>query len=234
MPGFFVKGEGIMRKGISVIEVLIVIIVISVLAAMMFFSSTEAVETARATAIINNLSKMKEAMTVWYLENKDRLVYTSDGFHIRTEYNSDGTWKGNGMRLHDYFYKYRSEVAVYFDSSGVAFNDYKEGDQDWTSKSKDKYYASTGNYSVYFGYGNKKLYVVAKIADRNSGSEAVLRRKLKARAQSAGLLTYDYSVKGADDKKDNKDWVYDGESANVLMEVIDLSPFSVPGAVVKK
>ena len=220
------------RKGLTVIEVLIVIFVIAILSMMMIFSSTEAVEAARATAIINNLKKMKDAMTVWYMENRERLVYTSDGFHIRTQHNNDGSWSGNGEKLHDYFYNHPEEVAAYFDSAGVKFNDYREGDQDWAHNSRDRYYASTGNYSVYFGYGNRKLYVVAKISDRNSGSEAVLRQKLKARAQSAGLLVYDY--KAGSDNNDNKDWVYDGKYANVMMEVVDLSPWSKPGAVVKK
>lgn len=222
------------RKGLTVIEVLIVLIVISVLASMMFFSSTEAVETARATAIINNLKKMKEAINVWYVENRDRLFYTSNGFRIALEHNSDGTWKRDtdtkrkDNLLHNYFYSNPAELAAYFDASGVKFNDYREGDQDWQNKSKDKYYASTGNYSVYFGYGNRKLYVVAKIADQDSGSDAVLRKRLKDRAKSAGLLVYDFSVSGASDEKDNKDWLYDGKAANVMMEALDLSPWSKP------
>ena len=222
------------RKGISVIELLIVIIVISILAAMLFFSSTEAVQTARATAIINNLKKMKDAINLWYMDNRDRFYYTDNGYFIALNRNADGTWikdstkKPEAGKLHNYFYNHRDEVAVYFDASGVNFNDYKEGDADWTHGARDRYYASTGNYAVYFGYGNRKIYVVAKIADRNNGSEAVLRQKLKARAKSAGLLWYDFKVSGADDKLDNKDGPYNGEYANVMMEAVDLSPWSKP------
>lgn len=230
MPGFFVKGAGIMRKGISVIEILIVIIVISVLAAMMFFSSTEAVETARATAIISNLKKMKEAVNVWYMDNRDRLYYTSNGFFIALTHNADGTWKKSGTpeegKLHNYFYSHPEELSAYFDASASNFNAYKEGDSDWASESRDKYYADTGNYSVYCGYRNKKIYVVAKISDSNEGRESVLRRKLTERAKSAGLLWYDFSVSGGDDTKDNKHGVYNGKYANVFMEAVDLSPWS--------
>ena len=54
-------------------ELLIVIVVIGILSAMMMLSSTEAVSSARANNIINNMRNWKTALLSWYTDNLDRI-----------------------------------------------------------------------------------------------------------------------------------------------------------------
>ncbi|MDY6400374.1 MAG: type II secretion system protein [Synergistales bacterium] len=59
------------RKGFTLVELLIVIVVIGVLSAMMMLSSTEAVSSAKAAKVINNLRQLKTAALSWYMDNLD-------------------------------------------------------------------------------------------------------------------------------------------------------------------
>ena len=60
-----------MRKGFTLVELLIVIVVIGILSAMMMLSSTEAVSSARAADIISDLRNLKTATLAWYADNLD-------------------------------------------------------------------------------------------------------------------------------------------------------------------
>jgi len=60
-----------MRKGFTLVELLIVIVVIGILSAMMMLSSTEAVSSARAADIISDLRNFKTATLAWYADNLD-------------------------------------------------------------------------------------------------------------------------------------------------------------------
>ncbi|MBQ6774919.1 MAG: type II secretion system protein, partial [Synergistaceae bacterium] len=59
------------RKGITLVELLIVIVVIGVLSAMMMLSSTEAVSSAKASDIVSDLRNMKTAALAWYADHLD-------------------------------------------------------------------------------------------------------------------------------------------------------------------
>ena len=67
-----------MRKGFTLVELLIVIVVIGILSAMMMLSSTEAVSSARAADIISDLRNLKTATLAWYADNLDK-VETNKG-----------------------------------------------------------------------------------------------------------------------------------------------------------
>ena len=71
------------RRGFTLVELLIVIVVIGVLSAMMMLSSTEAVASAKANNIISNLHNWKKAALEWYADNVDKV--DSDG-RIRADY----------------------------------------------------------------------------------------------------------------------------------------------------
>lgn len=70
------------RRGFTLIELLIVIVVIGILAAMMMFSSTEAVSSAKATKIISDLTVLKKAVISWYTDNYDRIETNNKGDYL--------------------------------------------------------------------------------------------------------------------------------------------------------
>ena len=74
------------HKGFTLVELLIVIVVIGILAAMMMFSSTEAVTSAKATKVISDLTVLKKAVISWYVDNYDKVVKQYNGGLKRDEY----------------------------------------------------------------------------------------------------------------------------------------------------
>ena len=75
-----------MRKGFTLVELLIVIVVIGVLSTMMMLSSTEAVTSAKAVKIINDLTILKKAIISWYVDNHERVVKEHNGTMARDDY----------------------------------------------------------------------------------------------------------------------------------------------------
>ena len=65
--------ESAVRRGFTLVELLIVIVVIGILSAMMMLSSTEAVSSARAADIISDLRNLKTAALAWYADNLDEI-----------------------------------------------------------------------------------------------------------------------------------------------------------------
>ena len=61
----------IKRKGFTLIELLIVVVIIGVLSSMMSISSTSAVDSAKASAVLGNLATMKKAMIAVTIESND-------------------------------------------------------------------------------------------------------------------------------------------------------------------
>ena len=66
------------KNGFTLVELLIVIVVIGVLSAMMMLSSTEAVSSAKATNIINNLRNWKTATLEYYADHLDEVEGFND------------------------------------------------------------------------------------------------------------------------------------------------------------
>ena len=59
----------LIQKGFTLVELLIVIVVIGILSAMMMLSSDEAVSSARAADIINDLRNIKTATLTYFADN---------------------------------------------------------------------------------------------------------------------------------------------------------------------
>lgn len=83
-----------LRRGFTLVELLIVIVVIGILSAMMMLSSSEAYYSARAAAVISNMVNLKKAITAWYIENTDKVQRAENGkgaYMIRwsNSYNGD-------------------------------------------------------------------------------------------------------------------------------------------------
>ena len=76
-----------MRKGFTLVELLIVIVVIGVLSAMMMLSSTEAVSSAKAADIISDLRNLKTAALSWYVDNLDTASASSFKIATATDHN---------------------------------------------------------------------------------------------------------------------------------------------------
>lgn len=68
-----------LRRGFTLVELLIVIVVIGILSAMMMLSSSEAYYSARAAAVISNMVNLKKAITAWYIDNYDKVQRANNG-----------------------------------------------------------------------------------------------------------------------------------------------------------
>lgn len=97
------------RKGFTLLEMLIVIVTLGILSVVMLLSSLEAVSTADANNIINNMQQIKVAVYAWYKDNLSRIIPDkSQGYVIRT----------NGVdQLCKYFIRdHQSEILQYLDN----------------------------------------------------------------------------------------------------------------------
>ena len=86
------------RKGFTLVELLIVIVVIGVLSSMMMLSSTEFITSAKATKIINDMTALKKATLLWYIENSSRIGQNAG--NIKDEYGI--TVNGKVTRFSDF------------------------------------------------------------------------------------------------------------------------------------
>lgn len=68
-----------LRRGFSLVELLIVIAIISVLAVMVSFQALEFVATARARVVINNLVAFKKAVNYWVVKHRDLIKTNNSG-----------------------------------------------------------------------------------------------------------------------------------------------------------
>ena len=76
-----------LRKGFTLVELLVVIVIIAILSAALMLSATDMAASAEAGTIINNLTHMKMAMINWYMDNRDRVQLNGE-----TE-RRDGRWE---------------------------------------------------------------------------------------------------------------------------------------------
>ena len=67
-----------MRKGFTLVELLIVIVIIGVLAAAMLLSTTSATASAKASTIITDLRSMKAALLLLYADSMDNMPKIDD------------------------------------------------------------------------------------------------------------------------------------------------------------
>ena len=157
------------RKGFTLIELLIVIVVIGILAGMMMFSSTEAVDSAKATKIIGDFTILKKAVNAWYLDNYDRI----------------GTGAGNvaderGILVNGTVTRF----SVFVDGSGNAeFKRYIGNNSSLNFGSKNK--NNTQDLYIIRATGKAKYWYISYYLGNKSSR---LKEKLAGRAKSVGLL----------------------------------------------
>jgi prepilin-type N-terminal cleavage/methylation domain-containing protein len=170
------------RKGFTLVELLIVIVVIGILSAMMYMSSTEAIAMADVTKITNDLRMLSTAAQHWYFDNEASIYETSDasdkGYHIKIN--------GKDMRLHDALASDTYGVKKYISNHNFQLNTGKQND--WKNM-----YAAVGGYSVYLGFTNTVCYVVYRLSgDDKMKDYASIRDKLKGRRNTVNLVYYNF------------------------------------------
>ena len=155
-----------MRKGFTLIEMLIVIVVIGVLIAMMMFSSTEAESSARVQNIINNLNQIAKAVNSWYFDNLDRIVKNNEGHQQITDTN-----RKNPMAFKVFAQKYSEEITKYLNNGKYIK---LTGKEDTTIKAGDYILIDCDYKFWYICY--------------DTGSDTRLQSKLAGKAVSTGLF----------------------------------------------
>ena len=85
-----------MRKGFTLVELLIVIVIIGILAAAMLLSSGSATATAEASNIISGMRSLQAAAMLFYFDNKDdsRLFDANQGIGGPLAVNSGANFTG--------------------------------------------------------------------------------------------------------------------------------------------
>ena len=81
------------RKGFTLVELLIVVAIIGVLGSMMMMSSTDAVDSAGANAILSNLNTMKTAAMSMYMEDTEVASQSPIALNGTDGVGSEGTVK---------------------------------------------------------------------------------------------------------------------------------------------
>lgn len=85
-----------LRKGFTLVELLIVIAILGALASMMSLSGTGATASAKASTIVNNLITMKRAMQMFYSDYVDSgdWSFSAESFiNVSTDYLDNSTIK---------------------------------------------------------------------------------------------------------------------------------------------
>ena len=193
----------IKRKAFTLVELLIVIVVIGVLAAMMMFSSTEAISSAKASNIIAGLTTFKKALTHWYIDNYDKVYKHSNG-----EYKLRNCGEGVDD-LGDLMKSNSALVTKYIgNASSQSFSTKSNLSSQTDSGYRFEDSGKVNNRSSWFvGY-------VLSASDKSSG----IAKKLAGRAKSLGLL-----ANQGNDGNTNKAEITPYSGGNVVwMKVLDL------------
>ena len=166
------------RKGFTLVELLIVIVVIGILSAMMMFSATEAMSSARAAKIISDLRNLKTAVTAWYVDHPD-LVDMATG-KVREKVSSN-SWDA----IQNLVNKGKDKLGIkkYLSSENWSFN---EGNSGENPIKEGGYGICDGGSAAGSNKGeNRTSWFVGY---RFAANEDSVKEKLYGRAKSLGLV----------------------------------------------
>lgn len=158
------------RKGFTLVELLIVIVVIGILSAMMIFSSTEAVSSAKAAKIIGDMTNLRKATMSWYVDNIDRVKERKSSDGKNKEYKFE--IKGKEEVFSDFVNKGGGDEILKYISNGSSI------------KLQNKKKSEEGDYVLIAMLFSSKWYICYNLGDKSSR----LKEKLAGRKSSIGLL----------------------------------------------
>lgn len=165
-----------MRKGFTLVELLIVIIIIGVLAAAMLLSSGTASDSAKASNVVSNMRSLKTACVLFYKDNMDACEAVAPGLpsdpdlaagidplkkymdnpNISDKYKIvTGTVDDNGTTYNRWF--------VEFDLAGAGYDSGVKDKLKGQAKSVGLYKAkdNAGGAATFYD-GSDKVYMVAR------------------------------------------------------------------------
>ena len=195
------------RRGFTLISMLIVIAILGILAAMIFMSSSEAIATARAAAIIANLNTLKKAATQWYIDNRDK-VQPDGRVKIGDTIKPVQEWTDEELNLSSYLSGTGASNIQFTSRAGSGT--YKNPGTAITEMQKGDYGLYDGGTVKVDGSVTEFHRNVWYVGYRFTDSEAKVREKIKGRMESAGVFLATSDV--------HKDTVNDGNAA-VWMKV---------------
>lgn len=175
------------RKGFTLVELLIVIVVIGVLSTMMMLSSTEAVSSARAAKIINDLRNLKTATLAWYADNLNRVVQDSNGYQIVTN--------GVKQKIDNFARDHSDEILKYLNAENSIRLKNPEANKE-----------TVGAYVLHDVDQKKGIWLAGyKFFNDTKDADNRLMEKLAARAKEVGLknqnnVEYTWTKNGDTDK----------------------------------
>ena len=192
------------RRGVTLLEMLIAITLICMVSAISIFSTLEASASAESQNIINNMNHIRAAVLMWYRQNSSRLVpNSSEGYRIKTDETEQS--------FADFVLDHSSELLRYLDNKSSLILRSTQSSENNTGDYTLIAIKSTKQWTVYVCYN---LGTTRNDSDTEA-SNIKIKKKLVGNAKTFGLLG---KVNIANDKMNG---VYNGQKF-ACMPVLDL------------
>ena len=88
------------RSGFTLVEILIVVVILGILAAIVVPQYSNATESAKATATVDQLVKLRQAVSIYYYQNNSRFPSVTAGNGTWGELKTGGFFKYDPVNLH--------------------------------------------------------------------------------------------------------------------------------------